>query len=106
MYVKLADIKMKKELADKLSKEDKEFLEDCLPYLSIEVDRYYAKEITVNGREPKLANNGRTYLNPDSQRNFEERVKNSGKAGDDFDAKCQKDREFGKIGQIQIEVED
>lgn len=106
MYLKLADIKMKKELADKLSQEDKNFLEDCIPYLSIELDRYYAKEITVNGMEPKPSNNGRTYLNPDSQRNFEERVKNSGKAGEGFEAKCQKDREFGKIGQIQIELED
>lgn len=118
-FVKLADVKVKKAFVEEVEKLQAEidaamgdksiglvsFLEDALPELVIEIDNYRVKEMSVNGGIPSMNDKGRSYINGDSLYNAEQRIEKAGKMSDDVRARLDKDREFGKIGELQIKVE-
>ena len=118
-YVKVADVKLKKDFLDDLQGLQKEvdaamkentidlaaLIEDALPNLVIEIDNYRTKELTVNGGTASTNDKGKSYFNADSLFNAEQRIGAAGKLTDELAEKIKKDREFGKIGELQIKVD-
>ncbi len=118
-YVKIADVKLKREFTEEIGKLQKEIdaamgeasigllslIEDALPQLTIEIDNYRTKELTVNGGVPSQNDKGKSYINADSLYNAEQRIDKAGKLTGELAEKLKKDREFGKIGELQIRID-
>lgn len=118
-FVKLADVKVKKSFMEEIqalqADVDKAMgnssvdllalIEDSLPNLVIEIDNYRVKEFVINGGVPVTNDKGRSYLNADSLINSQERYSKSTSFNKDFADRMEKDRGFGKIGELQIRVD-
>lgn len=118
-FVKLADVKIKKTFMDEIKKLQSDvdksmgkesidllaLIEDSLPNLVIEIDNYRAKEVVINGGVPVTNDKGKSYLNADSLFNAQERYAKAASFNQEFADRMEKDRRFGKIGELQVRVD-
>ena len=106
-FLKIADVRLKKDFMENLTDEQRELIEESLDNMVIQVDTYN-KILEVNGSPLQESNNGKVYMNVQSDYSRFQSIKNSGKVAqeklEEIGARMEKDAQFGKIGEIQVTV--